>query len=183
MVKLIMTKKRLLITRMVYSALCLALCFLLPFITANNYKLGNMLCLMHIPVFLAGFAAGPFWGAAVGFAAPLLRSIALGAPPMLTAIPMAFELAAYAFISGLLNRILPKKLPYIYVSLASSMLGGRIVWGCVKFFMYGIGSSEFSFALFISSGFIVSLPGVVLHILIVPTLIIALRKAKLISNE
>ena len=168
---------------MVYSALCLALCFLLPFITANNYQLGNMFSLMHIPAFLAGFVAGPVWGAAVGFCAPLLRSVTLSAPPMMTAFPMAFELAAYALIAGIFFRILPKKIPYIYVSLLASMIGGRIVLALVKFIIFGFGGSEFVLSAFLVSAFVTSLPGIALHIAVVPTIVIALRKAKLIPNE
>ena len=40
-----------------------------------------------------------------------------------------FELAVYGLTAGLLYKALPKKIPYIYVSLILSMLIGRIVWG------------------------------------------------------
>lgn len=64
------------------------------------------------------------------FIAPLFRSFTLGMPPLFPkAICMAFELAAYGAISGLLHRLLPRKKPYIYCSLLLSMIIGRLVWG------------------------------------------------------
>ena len=76
--------------KMIYAALCLALCMVLPFLTANNPMLGNVFCLMHIPVLLCGFICGPWWGLAVGAIAPLLRSVTIGMPPLFpTAVAMA----------------------------------------------------------------------------------------------
>ena len=37
---------------------------------------------MHIPVLLCGFLCGWPWGLAVGFVAPLLRSVLFGMPPI-----------------------------------------------------------------------------------------------------
>ncbi len=34
------------------SAVCLTLCLLLPFLTGQLQQVGNMLCPMHLPVFL-----------------------------------------------------------------------------------------------------------------------------------
>lgn len=45
---------------------------------------------------------------------------------------MAFELAAYGLISGLLYRRLPKNAAGVYASLAGAMVGGRMVWGAVR---------------------------------------------------
>ena len=97
--------------RLVYSALFLALALLLPFLTGQIPQIGSALSPMHIPVLLA-----------VGFIAPLLRHLLFGMPPILTAIAMAFELAAYGAFSGLLYRLLPKRPAYIYVSLIGAMV-------------------------------------------------------------
>ena len=60
---------------LVLAALFLALAFVLPMITGHVPQIGNMLCPMHFPVLLAGFVLGGPWGLALGFAAPLLRSV------------------------------------------------------------------------------------------------------------
>ena len=164
----------------VYAAACLALAFVLPFITANNQQLGNALSLMHIPVLLCGFICGWPWGLAVGAIAPILRSLIIGMPPMMPiAFAMAFELAAYGFVAGLLYKLLPKKIPYIYVSLIGAMIVGRLVGGCVKFILAGFGKGEFSLAMFWQSYFVTALPGIAVHIVVVPLIVIALKKAKL----
>ena len=117
------------VRRLTYAAMCLALALLLPFLTGQNQKLGSMLCLMHIPVLLCGFLCGWPWGLAVGFIAPLLRSVIFGMPPMpVVAVPMAFELATYGVAAGFLYRKFPKTIPGIYASLVIAMITGRIVW-------------------------------------------------------
>ena len=96
--------------KMVLAALFLALAYVLPFLTGQIPEIGSMLCPLHIPVLLCGFICGWPWGLAVGFIAPLFRSLTLGMPPLFpTAVCMAFELATYGAISGLMHKILPKK--------------------------------------------------------------------------
>ena len=116
--------------KITFSAIFLALAFVLPFLTGQIPEVGSMLCPMHIPVILCGFICGWKYGLIVGVVAPLLRSLTLGMPPLFpTALCMSFELATYGVVSGLLFVILPKNKIYIYVSLIISMLVGRIVWG------------------------------------------------------
>lgn len=86
---------------LVLAALFLALAFVLPMITGHVPQVGNMLCPMHFPVLLAGFVLGGPWGLALGFLAPLLRSVLFGMPPLYPiAIAMAFELATYGAVAG-----------------------------------------------------------------------------------
>ena len=129
--------------RLVYSALFLALALVLPFLTGQIPQIGSALSPMHIPVLLCGFVCGWPWGLAVGFIAPLLRHLLFGMPPLITAIAMAFELAAYGAVTGLLYRLLPKRPGYIYVSLVSAMVLGRVVWGCARFVIAGLQDTTF----------------------------------------
>lgn len=179
----VIMKKRTTI-KITYSAMCLALAIVLPFITANNQQLGNMLCLMHIPVLLCGFLCGWQYGFAVGAVAPILRSLIVGAPPMFPiAFAMAFELAAYGFVSGLLYKLLPKKPVNIYVSLVGAMVAGRIVWGAVKFIIAGLTSTSFPFSVFIAGTVTNAVPGIILHIVLIPVIVIVLKKAKLVLSD
>ena len=97
-----MKQKRNAVYTLVLSALFLALALVLPFLTGQIPQIGNMLLPMHLPVLLCGLICGWQYGGVVGFAAPLLRSALFGMPPMITAIAMAFELAAYGIIVGAL---------------------------------------------------------------------------------
>lgn len=110
----------------VLAALFLALAFVLPMVTGHLPQVGNMLCPMHFPILLCGFVLGGPCGLAVGFAAPLLRSVLFGMPPMFPiAISMAFELAAYGAVSGWLYRRVKHTLPMTYAALAAAMVAGR----------------------------------------------------------
>ena len=124
--------------QLVLAALFLALAFVLPLLTGQVPKVGNMLCPMHFPVLLCGFVLGGPWGLAVGFAAPLLRSVLFGMPPMFpVAISMAFELATYGLVSGLLRHRAKHNLPALYAVLLAAMVSGRIIWGIVRFVLAG----------------------------------------------
>jgi len=164
------------------SGLFLALGILLPFLTANLPQMGSAFLPMHIPVLLCGFICGWPWGLMVGFVTPLLRMVLVGMPPVTTAIPMAFELAAYGALTGLLYRALPKTVPCLYVSLLGAMLGGRIVWGVVRWVMMATGV-EFGFQAFLTGAFVFALPGIIIQIVLVPLIILALRRAKLMPGE
>ncbi len=161
----------------VLSGLFLALALLLPFLTASNREIGNMLLPMHIPVLLCGFICGPFWGSAVGLAAPLLRSLAFGMPQMFpTAVAMAAELATYGLVSGLLYSINRKRILGLYLSLTAAMLAGRLVWGAVSLLLYGLSSSPFGWAAFVSGAFINAVPGIIIQFIAVPPLVILAGK-------
>ena len=169
--------------KITYSALCLALAIVLPFLTGQIPQIGSALSPMHIPVFLCGFLCGWPYGLVVGAVAPLLRSAMFGMPPFMTALAMAFELAAYGIISGLLYKLLPKKNGFIYVSLIAAMIGGRIVWGVVQFALAGLQQTTFPFSAFVAGAVTNAIPGIILHIVLIPVIIIALKKAKLVLND
>ena len=99
------------IRKLTYAALLLALAVMMPRIAGLIPDIGKTLNLMHIPVLLCGFLCGWSWGLVVGFTAPLLSSLLNGMPGIFPdAVVMAFELAAYGALSGLLYRLLPKKM-------------------------------------------------------------------------
>ena len=175
------TKTATLLRHLVYAAVCLALCMLLPFLTGQIPQIGSALSPMHIPVLLAGFLCGPWWAMAVGFVAPMLRHVWLGMPPLITAIAMSFELAAYGLFSGLLYRLLPKKTVNIYVSLIGAMILGRIVWGIAMVVICGVSGSAFTWSAFIAGALLNAVPGIILHIVLIPILVMALKRAKVLD--
>lgn len=163
--------------KMTVSGLCLALCLLLPFLTGQIQKIGNMLCPMHLPVLLCGMICGWPWGLAVGAVAPLLRSVLWGMPPMLVAIAMAFELAAYGLVTGLIFPRTKQDLKGIYIALVIAMTAGRLVWGAVRFVMAGLSGSAFPMSAFLSGAVLTAWPGIVLQLILVPAMIRALQKS------
>lgn len=167
------------IVKLVYSAVCLALCLVLPFLTGQIPQVGSALCPMHFPVLIAGFICGPWWAMVVGLIAPLLRHVIFGMPPLLTAIAMAAELAAYGWVSGCLYSVLPKKTPYIYVSLIIAMISGRVLWGAVRVLLTGVSGEPFTWSLFIGGAITGAIPGIILQLVLIPAVIMALKRANL----
>ncbi len=169
--------------KMIYSALYLAIALILPFITGQIPEIGAMLAPMHIPVLLCGFVCGWQWGMAVGLVAPLLRSALFGMPSMYpTAVAMTFELAAYGALAGALYRMLPRKAWSVYASLFLAMMGGRLVWGAARYALAGLSGSEFPLSAFLAGAVLNAIPGIILHIVLIPVLVLVLEKAKLTLN-
>ena len=166
--------------KMIFSALCLALAFVLPFLTGQIPEIGSMLCPMHIPVLLCGYICGWKWGLIVGFSAPLLRSLTLGMPPIFpTAVCMAFELATYGVVCALIYRALPKKKLNVLFSLVSAMVVGRLVWGSAMLICTNIAGTGFSLGAFITGAITNSLPAIIIQLILIPTTIILLEKTSI----
>ena len=141
------------VLRLTYSALYLAIALVLPFLTGQIPQIGSMLCPMHIPALLCGFVCGWPWG-----------------------------LAAYGAVAGLLYRVLPKRTGCIYVALIAAMVAGRLVWGAARYLLAGLEHSAFTPAFFLAGAVTTALPGILLHIVLIPVLVMAMQKARLILN-
>ena len=171
------------IKQLVVSSLFLAIALVLPFLTGQIQQIGNMLCPMHLPVLLCGFVCGWPWGLAVGIIAPIMRSLIFTMPAMASAIPMAVELGVYGLCTGLLHRVFPKKVPFIYLNLLCSMIAGRVIWGLFSAVLAGVNNTSFGLEIFFTKAVVNAVPGIILQIVLVPVLVMVLRKAKLMLNE
>lgn len=168
------------IRSLVLAGLCLALCMVLPFLTGQIPQIGSMLSPMHIPVLLCGFLCGWPWALAVGLIAPPLRFLLFGMPPLFpTGVAMMAELMVYGAATSILCRRLPRKLGYIYVSLILAILLGRLAWGLVRWALTLAGAGAFTFQAFLAGAFINAWPGILCHLLIIPPIVAALRKARI----
>ena len=161
------------------SALCLALGLVLPLFFGQNRQLGNMFAPMHLPALLTGFIVPWPYALATGFIMPLTRTLFFGMPPLVpTAIAMAFELGAYALVTALAYNHFPKRPPYLYLSLAIAMVIGRIAWALARYCLFLIiGGNPFTLAIFWTEGFAVALPGICVQLLLIPFIVLSLKKA------
>jgi len=172
------------------SAVCLLLCMILPLLTGQIPQIGLALPSRHIPVLTFGFVAGPAYAMIVGLVAPLLRMLIFGMPMPFMAITMCFELAVYGLVSGVLYKVFPKKVVFIYVSLIAAMLVGRVIWGLAAMQLASIaifpalpmGWVQFGWSEFISAAFITAVPGIIAHIVLIPIIVLALQKARFIES-
>lgn len=160
----------------------MAIGLLLPLLTGQLKQIGSMLLPMHIPVILCGLICGWQYGLGVGFVLPLLRSALFGMPVLFpTAVAMAFELAAYGFVVGLMySRSRWKCVVALYRCMITAMLSGRIVWGIAEVCLLGLGKNGFTFDMFIAGAFLNAIPGIILQLVLIPSIMIALNRTGLV---
>ena len=168
--------------RLILAGLCVALGIVLPVAFHSVANAGSIFLPMHIPVLLCGLICGWPYGLACGVLAPLLSSLITGMPPMAFLPSMLCELAVYGFVSGLLMRYVKtgKLLADLYISLVGAMLLGRLVLGLLNAVLFHAG--EYSVALWTTSAFVTALPGIVIQLAVIPVLVFALKKSKLIAE-
>lgn len=172
--------------RMIVTAVLLALGLVLPFLTGQLQTIGKLISPLHIPAFICGLTCGPVWGALLGLILPLLRMGLFGMPALPMALPMTFELCAYGAVCGLLypmlSRKLPRRLPAMLAALICAMVAGRIVGGVAKALLLAGGAitgASMTFEAFITSYFLDTAVGAVIHLILVPVIVTALEKARL----
>ena len=165
--------------RITLSALFIALGLVLPLLTGQLQQLGNAFLPMHIPVLLCGLIVGPVHGFIVGLILPLLRHFTFHMPPLYpTAISMAFELATYGLVIGLIYNLLGKKnIVAVYVSLIVAMIAGRIVMGIANVILLGINGKAYTFEAFLAGAFLTAIPGIIIQLTLIPAIMIALHRA------
>ena len=60
------------------------------------------------------------------------------------------------------------------------MVAGRIVWGIAQVILMGLSGGTFTFQIFITQALLNAIPAIILQLIIVPAIVAALRRAKLI---
>ena len=166
------------------GAVCIALCCVLPTLF-HSVGLGSAFSPMHIPVLLCGLICGGGYGMACGLVGPLLSSMVTGMPGPAMLPSMVPELIAYGLVTGLMMKFVRtgKLTADLYIALATAMVVGRIVGGIAKVFLF-MGTGEgFTIAVWVSSYFVGTFPGIVAHLIVIPVLIIMLTKAKMIPSR
>jgi len=168
------------IRNLTLTAMLIALGVVLPTLTGPQFA--SRFLLMHIPALLAGFVLGPKYGLIAGFTMPLLRSVTFGMPPLMpTATAMAFELAMYGFVAGLVYNKVKQNIVNLYTALISAMIVGRIVYGIAMFvLLVGLNLVEertYSLALWWTGVVGTSIPGIVLQLILIPLVVVALERS------
>lgn len=171
------------VKRSIITAACVALCVILPMAFHSIQNAGSILSPMHIPVLLCGLICGPAFGLLSGLVGPLLSSLFTGMPPMAYLPPMIIELAVYGLVAGLMISFIRTKKLYVdlYLSLVIAMIAGRIVAGIAMALIFVPGS--YSMAVWTASYFITAWPGIVIQLALIPTIVFALMKARIIPER
>ena len=170
------------IKRLTLSALCVALCVVLPIAFHAIPNAGSVLLPMHIPVLLCGLVCGWQYGLLCGILGPLLSSLVTGMPPAAILPGMMVDCGMYGCVGGLLMERVRTGSLYgdLYISLPVAMLAGRVISGIVKALILTPG---LSFTAWAAASFVTALPGISVQLILLPTLVVALTRASLIPGR
>lgn len=170
------------VRKLTLSAMFIAIGLILPLFTGQIQQIGNMLLPMHIPVLLCGLICGWQYGLLVGCILPPLRYAIFGMPPMFPiGVAMAFELATYGLVVGLLyNRSRWKCIVSLYRSMIIAMICGRIVWGMVRVILMGVSNQAFTWQMFMVGALFNAIPGIIFQLILIPAVMIALNKTGMV---
>ena len=170
------------VKKLAVTAMLFAVGMVLPFFIGQIPAIGKMLLPMHIPVLLCGFIVGWQYGALIGFLLPIVRGLVFGMPPLYpNAVAMAFEMAAYGFVSGYLySHARWQCTKMLYISLVTAMLAGRLVWAFAEVILLGIGGNTFTWEMFAAGAFLNAIPGIIVQLTLIPLIMVALRRAKVV---
>lgn len=169
--------------KLVYAALCVSFCVVLPQAFHMIPNFGSVFCPIHIPVLLCGLVCGWQYGLACGLLGPLLSALCVGMPTMAELPVMMIECAVYGLLAGAIFRMIHMKSIYLnlYASLLLAMVGGRIAAGTMLALFFARGMT--TFPIWISAYFITSFPGIVTQLLLIPTAVYTLMKAHLVPSN
>ncbi len=170
------------IKRLTLTAMFLAIGIILPFFFGQIPQIGSMLLPMHIPVFLCAFICGWQYGVPMAVILPLFRSLMFGRPNLYPeAISIAFEMAAYAAVAGIMySRSKWQCIRSLYRSLIVAMVCGRVVRAAVQLSLLGISGKPFTFGAFFSGVILAGIPGIILQLILIPAVMLAFHRTKLV---
>jgi len=169
------------VKKLVFTAVCAALCLVLPMAFHSIPNAGSIFLPMHIPVLLCGLICGWPYGAVCGLLGPFISSFT-GMPPAAMLPSMMVECGAYGLVAGLMMKYIKTKhaTADLYISMVTAMLLGRVISGLVKSFILSPGTAPFAW---VTTSLVTGIPGILIQLVIMPAIIFALTRARLIPNR
>ena len=167
--------------QLVLAGLFTALGVVLPMAFHAVPNAGSILLPMHIPVLLCGLVCGWYYGLACGILVPILSHLFTGMPPAAILPSMVCELAIYGLLAGLIFWLVRtgKLVLDLYIGLVGAMIGGRIIYGIVNALIFSAGS--YSLSAWATASFVTALPGIIIQLVLLPAIVLALSKARLLE--
>lgn len=167
------------VKKLTLASVCIALCVVLPIAFHSIPDAGSVFLPMHIPVLICGMICGWPYGLICGLMGPLLSSAITGMPPIAILPAMMIECGTYGMVSGIMLKLVHTRSTYgdLYIALVVAMLAGRVLSGIAKalIFMPGMAMTAW-----ITASFITALPGILIQLVFLPSVVLTLMKAKVI---
>ena len=166
----------------VFTAVCAALCIVVPMAFHSIPNAGTVFLPMHIPVLLCGLVCGWPYGLLCGLIGPLLSSVTTGMPPMAMLPSMMVECATYGLVTGLMMGFVRTRSATadLYISLITAMLLGRVVSGLAKALIFSPGTAPFAW---VTTSLVAGIPGILIQLVLMPTVVFALTQARLLPRR
>ncbi len=168
--------------KIVYAAICSALCVVLPMAFHAVQNAGQIFLPMHIPVLLCGLMCGWPYGLVCGILGPTLSCLITSMPPIAMLPSMAIECAVYGCVTGLMMRYVHTKKPVLdlYLAIVTAMLAGRVLAGLAKALILAPGTPAFAW---VTTSLVSGIPGIVIQLVLIPLVVVALTRARLLPER
>lgn len=170
------------VKRLVLTAVCAALCVVLPMAFHAFPNGGSVFLPMHIPVLLCGLICSWPYGLVCGLLGPALSCVLTGMPPIAYLPSMMVECAVYGCVAGAMMRLVHTKKVYLdlYISMTTAMILGRVVAGFVKALILAPGTPVFAW---VTTSLVEGIPGIVIQLVIIPSIVYALMRARMLPQR
>ena len=171
--------------RLVLTAVNIALCLVLPMAFHSIPNGGKIMLPMHIPVLLCGMVCGAPYGAVCGLLGPMLSSVLTGMPTAALMPAMMVECAAYGLVGGTAAALrahgkdLRRPVP---IALLGAMLD-RASYLRREQRQSSSWRDRYTMQAWIAASFVTALPGIVLQLAVVPSIVYYLMRAGLIPQR
>ena len=169
------------VKKLVFTAVCSALCLVLPMAFHTIPNAGSIFLPMHIPVLLCGLICGWPFGFVCGLLGPFISSFT-GMPPAAVLPSMMVECATYGLVAGLMMKYIHThhSVADLYISMITAMILGRVVAGFAKAWIFTPGTGAFAW---VTTSLVTGIPGICIQLVVMPAVVLALTRAKLIPNR
>lgn len=167
------------VKKLVFAAVCVALCVVVPQAFHVIPNAGTVFLPMHIPVLLCGLVCGWPYGLVCGLLGPLLSNLTFQMPPAAMLPSMMVECATYGAVTGIMMYFVRTKYAVcdLYISMVTAMVLGRVVSGLAKSLIFAPGTAPFAW---VTTSLVAGIPGIVIQLVLMPAVVYALTKARLI---
>lgn len=166
--------------QILYSVLFFALAVLLGILEG---RIGVQLGFMELSVLLCGFICGPVCGMVVGAVSPFLYAYLFYLPVFHASnFALAFKLAAFAFVGGLLFKKLNKNIFMYLVATVAALVSGKLLWSALTiiFMFFGWLTENISFDYFWYATVVSRLIPIAVQLIAVPLTVHIFKKNHLI---